>query len=97
MAKTQNGRDLTGEEMAQMLGEFCNAYDTSKVKDLVRAITHREHRTIQQRIMGVCVALIESFAADEGGHDGRNEATYKLAKKIVDATGDKYDRHLPLI
>jgi len=97
MAKTQHGRDLSGEEMAQMLGEFCNAYDKTKMTEMVRAITHREHRTIQQRIMGFSVALIEAFAADEGGHDGRNEATHKLAKKIVDATGDKYDRFLPLV
>ena len=95
--KTQHGRDLTGEEMAQMFGEFCNAYDTTKTKEMVQAIVQREHRTIQQRIMGFCVALIEAWAADEGGHDGRNEATYKLAKKIVEATGDKYDRHLPLV
>jgi len=97
MAKTQHGRELTGAEMAQMLDEFLNSYSTSQVTSFVEAVTCRTHRTIQQRIMGAYMACIEAWAADTGGHDQRNEATVKLAKKIVEATGDKYDRFLPFI
>ena len=49
--------------------------------------------------MVLFIACIErwSQAHDDRRFDARNEATVKLAKKICDATGDKYDRHLPLI
>ena len=98
MAKTQNGRELTGAEMAQMLDEFCNAYSREKeIADFVQQVTCRTHRTLQQRIMALFVKTIEAWASDEGGHDDRNAATVKLAQKIITATGDKYDRSLPFI
>ena len=44
------------------------------------------------------VKSLEAWAElPEGQYDGRNEATVKLARKIIAATGDKYDRFLPLI
>ncbi len=97
MAKTQHGRDLTGAEMAEMLDEFCNSSGSDKVAAFVEQVTCRTHRTLQQKIMGVFVACIEAWAKDENGHDARNEATVKLCKKMVAATGDKYDRLLPCI
>jgi hypothetical protein len=45
--------------------------------------------------MGLFVACIEAWAVAPS--DGRNEATVKLCKRIVDSTGDKYDRHLPYV
>jgi hypothetical protein len=97
MSKTQHGRELTGEEMAQMLGEFVNRFGGEpEAKAFVSYLTTREHRTIQQNIMGLFVAAIEAWAA-QTSFDGRNEATVKLAKKIIAATGDKYDRALPFI
>jgi hypothetical protein len=98
--KTQHGRDLTGEEMAQMLDEFCNGLDRREVPKFVEQVTLRTHRTLQQKIMGLIVPLLEAWAEQAkspGRFDARNEATVKLAKKMIDATGDKYDRALPLI
>jgi len=95
--KTQNGRDLTGREMAEMLDEFANGAGREQIPAFVEQVTQNTHRTLQQRIMGVFVACIEAWAEDKGGHDGRNEATHKLCKKICEATGDKYDRMLPYI
>ena len=95
-----HGRDLTGAEMAQMLDEWLNSgsrQGSKEWEDFVEQLTCRAHRTLQQKAMGLFVSCIEAWAGDEGGHDGRNEATHKLAKKIVEATGDKYDRHLPYI
>ena len=95
--KTQHGRDLSGKEMAEMLDEFLNSYDTTQVAEFVQHATCSVHRTLQQRMMGLFVLCIEAWAIDFGGHDARNEATVKLAKKIVAATGDVYDRFLPNI
>ncbi len=99
MAKTQHGRDLSGAEMAQMLDEFCNGMDDRHVQDFVQTIVCRTHRTLQQRIMSLFIATIDGWAEAfaKSNYDLRNESTVKLARRIIDATGDKYDRYLPLI
>ena len=67
--------------------------------ELFAACVTSEHRTLQQGMMRLFTACIEKWAeqADKGQYDLRNEATVKLCKKIVEATGDKYDRGLPLV
>ncbi len=96
--KTQHGRDLSGSEMAQMLDEFCNGAGEGEVSDFVSQTTAGTHRTLQQRIMGLFVKTIEAWAeTKENWYDQRNEATIKLARKMIAATGDKYDRCLPRI
>ena len=94
--KTQHGRDLTGEELAQMVDEFCNGADDKHYTQFTEQVITRTHRTLQQKIMGLMVRTIEAWA-DTLHYDARNEATVELARKIVKATGDKYDRYLPLI
>jgi len=98
MAKIQHGGDLTGQQMGEMLDEFCNSSNgRAEIAAFADHVTRRAHRTLQQKIASMFVACFEVWAADEHGHDGRNEATVKLAKKFVEATGDKYDRALPYI
>lgn len=82
-----------------MIDEFVNASGKDKYPEFVETLTLRTHRTLQQKIMGLFVASIEGWAkcAEERQFDARNEATVKLAKKMIDATGDKYDRGLPYI
>jgi hypothetical protein len=96
-----HGRDLTAAEMAQTLDEFVNSgsMGKEKTKEFVEQIVNRTHRTLQQLIMGLFVATIEGWAeaCDQNNFDGRNESTVKLAKKIITATGDKYDRGLPYV
>lgn len=95
--KQDHGRDLTGQEMGEMLDEFCNGGRKEEIAALVDHVTRRAHRTLQQRIMGVFVACMEAWAEGKGGSDPRNEATVALCKKMIAATGDRYDRHLPYI
>ncbi len=96
--KTQHGRDLSGTDMAMMLDEFANKADDSDVQEFVEQLISRTHRTLQQQIMNLFIASIEKWASlGTDQYDLRNEATVKLCKKIIAATGDKYDRHLPLI
>lgn len=99
MAKTQHGRDLTGTEMARMLDEFANGATPGDFTAFAEQVTVGVHRTIQQKIMGLFVKTIEKWAADKrsGSFDLRNEATVRLADKFVQATGDEYERYLPLI
>ena len=90
-----HGRNLTGEELATLLDEFANSKEREEIEEFTEHLTRRVHRTLQQKIMGMFVAAIEKWA--ESPFDARNEATVKLCKKIVEATGDKYDRALPYI
>lgn len=92
-----HGRDLNGEALAKLVDEFCNKADDQDIQAFVEQLTKRTHRTLQQKAAKLMVATFEAWAEDKGGHDLRNEATIKLAKKFVEATGDKYDRFLPLI
>lgn len=90
----------TGAEMARELDNWVNGASKADVQAFAEAVTERTHRTLQQKCMGLFVACIEIWAERSKRpdlYDARNEATVKLARKMVDATGDKYDRHLPLI
>ena len=97
--KTQQGRDLTPEEMAQMLEEFVNSHSYGEdIAQFVDQVVYGTHRTLQQGIMRYMTVLIEKWATlPEDRFDARNEATVKMARKLFAAMGDKYDRHLPTI
>lgn len=84
--------------MAEILDEFANGARKEEVEAFADQIVLCTHRTIQQRIASLFVATIERWASlPSGQYDLRNRATVELCQKIVKATGDKYDRHLPLI
>ena len=98
--KDIHGRDLSGEELAQLVDEFVNGAGDSEVKAFADQITQRTHRTLQQKIMGLFLGVSEQGAAvadKPNFYDARNEATVKLAAKMLAAAGDKYERHLPCV
>lgn len=97
MAKNDHGRDLSASEMVEMLDEWVNANNyPEQIAAFALHMTTRVHRTLQQGCMRLFIACIEAWATQEN-FDARNEATIKMAKLIVEATGDKYDRQLPTI
>ena len=54
----------------------------------------QEHRTLQQNFTRLCMGWFEKLASlDEYQYDGRNEASHKLAKRIVALE----DKHLPTV
>ena len=56
----------------------------------------REHRTLQQVMTGLMLSWFEHLAElPEGHYDLRNEASVKVAKKVMEATGGV--TRLPLI
>lgn len=72
--------------------------DTEDVKAFLEAFS-QEHRTNQQNIMRLAVALIEELASKGWGQfDGRNEASVKLAKDIVTNLADwERKKYLPYV
>jgi hypothetical protein len=86
-----------GIEAARALADFANAMGNGpEVAAFVEELTCRTHRTLQQSVMRLMVACIEAWAASKN-RDLRNEATVKLCQRIVELTGDTYERHLPRI
>ncbi len=79
-------KQLTAQEIAKALADSVNnfSFNNDKFADAIL----QEHRTIQQNIMRGFMTLVEKWAALEetGRFDGRNEATVKMASKIVEAT-----------
>jgi len=55
----------------------------------------QEHRTLQQAAFRLVMSWIRNHAEAKYGCDLRNEASVKLAKRIVEAVGD--DAHLPYV
>lgn len=93
-----HGRELSGGELARLVDEFVNGSSDADFQNFAEHMVSRVHRTLQQKTMGLFMRTIEAWAAlPENYFDGRNEATVRLSRKIITATGDKYDRYLPLI
>lgn len=53
-----------------------------------------EHCTLQQNFMRLCIEFIRQMA-EKKYFDGRNEASVKLAKKIVESVGE--ETYLPCV
>lgn len=81
-----------GREAARALLSLNGRATNSFVEQLSQA-----HPTEQQAAMRNVLAFIEAMAKKKGGAvDGRNEASVKLARKIMNLTLDK-DRALPRV
>jgi hypothetical protein len=76
--------------------DFAHCVMSYPPEDIVEEIKNL-HRTEQQCMMNVIMECIKSWSkdADEGWYDLRNEATVKLANKIMKAIGE--EPHLPFI
>lgn len=71
---------MSDEEYRELAEKICNT-----------------HRTLQQNKMRLIVHMLQVWADQDrdGWYDLRNEATVKLASKIVDAFKD--DFHMPVV
>ena len=43
------------------------------------------HRTLQQKLFGTMVKVIEMIGREDYGYDPRNEASHRIARKIVES------------
>ena len=76
------------------LENFVNGATKKDMAEFVDYVVHYAHRTLQQRMMALFMDVIQAWA--KSSFDLRNEATVKLAQKIMSKL-DKYDVMLPLI
>ena len=95
---------MTPEETKQLvekITDFVNSYSL-KSEQFNEAMS-REHRTLQQSFTRLCLKWIEYVASDEYRTDGRNHASNKIARELIDAWQQIQpgnitpSNHLPLI
>lgn len=84
---------VTAEGVSRIVNAGCNP----DIEEFVELML-RDHRTLLQSKMGLCLKFIEGLNAQykEGYYDLRNEHACKIAKRICDSV-DKYERQMPLI
>lgn len=87
----------TPQEMADYMADFVNTLSDSDNKPFAKEMTNK-HRTLQQGAMRLFLSLCEEWAEQEkaGRYDLRNEATVKLAKRILEVVDDS-EVYIPYI
>lgn len=83
-----------GRIAAEQMTQFINSARPKDMQDFCDAMGREQHRTLQQKFMGLCMAWVEYCARVEYLTDLRNQQTKILAQAIVK---NVEDRHLPLI
>ena len=74
------------EFVADTISDFTNSF--SFPDELVAEKMSNEHCTLQQSFMRLCLKFIKKMS-EKKYWDGRNEASVKTAKKIMEAFGDE--------
>ena len=69
-------------EFQQAVSDFVNSFNP----DSEQFIRHMagDHRTIQQAFTKLCLQWLERVADDDYRTDGRNEASQKVAKELIE-------------
>ena len=74
------------EFVANCISDFTNSF--SFPDELIAKKMANEHCTLQQSFMRLCMEFIK-LMSEKNYWDGRNEASVKMAKKIMEAFGDE--------
>lgn len=53
-------------------------------KEVAQYFAQTAHRTIQQSLTRFCIEWLRVCASDDYGYDGRNEASHRVAKELID-------------
>jgi hypothetical protein len=74
------------EFVANCISNFTDSFDFPD--ELIAKKMANEHCTLQQSFMRLCMTFIK-LMSEKNYWDGRNEASVKTAKKIMEAFGDE--------
>ena len=79
-------QETQAKELANEVTNYLNSF-TQKNDEFNKAMS-REHRTLQQKYTKMCLSWLEHCASDEYHFDGRNEASHKVSKDVVNGFRD---------
>jgi hypothetical protein len=76
----------TAKETIGMITDYLNSF-SNKDKEFITEM-NMEHRTLQQSFTKLCLAWLENCASEDYRFDGRNEASHKVSKEVVEGFRD---------
>lgn len=76
----------TAKETVVMVADYLNSF-SNKEKEFITEM-NMEHRTLQQSFTKLCLAWLENCASEDYRFDGRNEASHKVSKEVVEGFRD---------
>lgn len=76
----------TAKETVGMVTDYLNSF-SSKEQEFINEM-NMEHRTLQQSFTKLCLAWLENCAKEDYHFDGRNEASHKVSKEVVEGFRD---------
>ena len=74
------------KEVVNNVTDYLNSF-SNKNKEFIQEM-NREHRTLQQNFTKLCMEWLENCASEEYRFDGRNEASHKISKEMVEGFRD---------
>lgn len=90
--------ETTAKQAVDTMTQFVNPMSNSEAINKFIELMSRDHRTLQQSFTKLCVHWLHHLSKlEEGDYDLRNEASVKLAKKLMSSVRDNYDLVLPTI
>ena len=93
--KRNKEKKQKAEALAKELTSFFNNYDTDGCCKALSDALMNEHRTLQQSVGRFMMYQITVWA-ETNFYDGRNQATVRVCKDIVEKIG-KENMYLPMI
>ena len=73
----------TTKENVRILERMVNSFSFAP-NSVAQYFAQTAHRTLQQSLTRFCVEWLMVCASDGYGYDGRNEASHRVAKQLLD-------------
>lgn len=74
------------QEVVNNVTDYLNSF-SNKNAEFIKEM-NREHRTLQQSFTKLCLEWLENCATEDYHFDGRNEASHKVSKEVVEGFRD---------
>lgn len=87
---TQKDKD-NAQKIADMVNDF------SFNPDMVCKAMENKHKTLQQTFTRLCIAWLCTCASDGYRTDGRNEASHRVAKALIESQDADFIGAIPFI
>lgn len=93
--RVRGGVSKETQENVSILERMVNSFGF-KCTEMAEYFARVAHRTLQQNLTRFCIEWLRVCASDDYGYDGRNEASHKVAKQLLEGK-DGRDTYLPFI
>lgn len=86
---------MSSADKAVKVSEMLNTFNFNN-EEFCKAMT-KEHRTIQQNFTRLCIHWLATCASDDYRYDGRNEASHRVSKALIESQDADFIYSIPYI